>query len=71
MSIYRNIARRLAWHSKFEKRKAPRKELNEELMLVAWHLGWNFSMPDDKKEIETIFLKHFATQRLDIVQKSL
>ena len=29
--------RLLAWHSKFEKRKALEKELDEELMLVAWH----------------------------------
>ena len=27
----------LTWHSKFEKYKALKKELNEELMLVAWH----------------------------------
>ena len=26
----------LAWHNKFEKRKAPKKELNEELMPIAW-----------------------------------
>ena len=29
--------RLLAWHVKFEKRKALKKELNEELMPVAWH----------------------------------
>ena len=36
-SIYKNIVRLLAWHSKFEKRKALKKEFNEELMLVAGH----------------------------------
>ena len=30
--------RLLAWHIKFEKRKAVKKELNEELMLFGWHL---------------------------------
>ena len=29
--------RLLAWHIKFEKRKAREKELNEELMSVLWH----------------------------------
>ena len=29
--------RLLAWHIKSEKCKAPKKELTEELMLVAWH----------------------------------
>ena len=27
----------LAWHSKLEKRKALKKELNEKLMLITWH----------------------------------
>ena len=27
----------LAWHTKFEKHKALKKELNEELMTVVWH----------------------------------
>ena len=31
-------ARLLACHIKFEKRKALKKELNEDLMLIAWHL---------------------------------
>ena len=35
LSIYRNIARLLAWHIKLEKRKALTKKLNEELMLMA------------------------------------
>ena len=29
--------RLLAWHIKFKKHKALKKELNEELMPVAWH----------------------------------
>ena len=29
--------RLLAWHIEFEKRKAFKKELNEELMLISWH----------------------------------
>ena len=29
--------RPLAWHIKFEKSKALKKELNEKLMPVAWH----------------------------------
>ena len=31
------LIRLLAWHIKFEKRKALKKELHEEPMLVAWH----------------------------------
>ena len=48
----------LAWHIKFEKRKALEKELNKELMLIARHprRWWNFCMSkDEKKEIEPIF----------------
>ena len=39
----------LAWHSKFVKRKALKKELNEELVLIAWHprKWWNFCMSED------------------------
>ena len=47
----------LAWHIKFEKRKALKKDINEELMLVAWHpkRWWNFCMTEDeKKGIEPI-----------------
>ena len=50
--------RLLDWHTKFEKRKALKKELYEELMLVAWHLRnwWNFGMSEDeKKEMEPIY----------------
>ena len=48
----------LAWHIKFEKRKALKDKLNEELMLKAWHprIWWKLCMPEDeKKEIEPIF----------------
>ena len=31
------LIRILAWHTKFEKRKELKKELNKELMPVAWH----------------------------------
>ena len=31
------LIRPLAWHIKFEKLKALKRELNEELMPVAWH----------------------------------
>ena len=27
-----------AWHIRFEKPKAPKRDINKELMLVAWHL---------------------------------
>ena len=42
----------LAWHIKFEKRKAHKKELNEELMQIAWHpkRWWTFCMSEDKKK---------------------
>ena len=52
----------LAWLIKFEKRKPLKKELNEELMLVAWHprKWWNFCMSEDeKKEIEPIFTEYW------------
>ena len=50
--------RLLAYHIKFKKHKALKKELNEELMLIAWHpRRWrSFSMvEDEEKEIEPIF----------------
>ena len=69
-----------------KKDKALKKELNEELMLIAWfpRKWWNFCMSEDqKKEIEQfllsntfsvytiLVLKCFVTERLDMVQKSL
>ena len=52
------LIRLLAWHIKFEKRKALKKELNKELMPIVWHTKrwWNVCMSkDEKKEIEPIF----------------
>ena len=52
--------RLLAWYIKFEKRKAHKKKLNKELMLIAWHprRWWNLCMlEDERKEIEPIFTK--------------
>ena len=52
--------RRLAWHIKFEKHKALKKELNEELMPVAWHSNrwrdWCVS-EDEKKETDSMFIE--------------
>ena len=53
----------MAWYIKFEKRKALKKELNEELMLIAWDPRklWNFAcekMKKKKKEIEPILLSN-------------
>ena len=50
--------RLLAWHIKFEKHKALKKELNEELIPVMWDpKRWqNFCVSEDeKKEIESTF----------------
>ena len=52
--------RLLAWHTKFEKRKALKKDINEKLMPVAWHPNrcWTFCVSEDEqKEIEAIFTK--------------
>ena len=52
--------RLLAWHSKFGKRKAFKKELNEELVLVTWHplRCWDwYLLEDEKKEKEPFFTK--------------
>ena len=43
-----------------KKRKALKKELNEELMPVAWHPNrqWDWCMPEDqKKEIDPMFIE--------------
>ena len=53
--------RLLAWYIKFAKRKALKKELNEELMLLAWHpRRWrSFCMSEDeRKEIQAIFIEY-------------
>ena len=46
------LIRLLAWHIKFEKRKALKKELHEKLMLIAWHpkRWWNFCVSKDEKK---------------------
>ena len=52
--------RLLAWHTKFEKCKALKKELNKELMPAAWHPNrlrdWCM-LEDKKKEIDPIFIE--------------
>ena len=48
----------LAWYFKFEKRKALKKKISEELIPIVWYRKrwWNFCMSEDeKKEIEPIF----------------
>ena len=50
----------LARNTKFEKRKKLKKELNEELMTVAWHPNrwWDWYMSkDEKKEIDPMFIE--------------
>ena len=47
-------------HIKFEKRKELKKELSEELMLVAWHSNrwWDWCMSEEKKkEIDPMFIE--------------
>ena len=54
------LIRLLAWHIKFEKLKALKKELNEKLMLIPWHskICWNLCMSKvEKKEIKPIFIE--------------
>ena len=54
------LIRLLAWHINFEKRKALKKELCEELMPIAWHRSrwWDWCMSEDEKnEIDPTFIK--------------
>ena len=46
------LARLLAWDSKFEKHRAVKWVLNEELMPLVWHAKrwWNFCMSEDEKK---------------------
>ena len=56
------VIRLLAWHIKFEKHNALKKDISEELMPVAWHLNrWqDWCMPEDeKKEIDPMFIEDF------------
>ena len=48
----------LAWHTKFEERKAL-KDISNEFVPVAWHCKrwWDWCMSDDKKEINPMFIK--------------
>ena len=55
------LIRLLAWNIKFQKCKALKKELNEELMSLAWHpnrwLDWCIS-EDEKKVIDPMFIEY-------------
>ena len=46
------ILRLLAWHIKFEKCKALKKKVSEELMPIAWHpkRWWHFCISEDEKK---------------------
>ena len=47
----------LAWHVKVKKRKELRKELNKELMSIAWYpkRWWSFCMSEDEeKQVDPI-----------------
>ena len=46
------LIKHLAWHIKFEKHKAFKNELNEELMPIAWHpeKWWKVYMLKDEKK---------------------
>ena len=66
--------RLLAWHIRFEKRKALTKMISEALIPIAWHpkRWWNFCMSEDvKKETEPIFteqcIQYESIRTLDIV----
>ena len=54
------LGRHLAWHIKFEKRKALKKQLNKELIPAAWHPSrWQHwcKSEDEKKKINQIFIE--------------
>ena len=50
--------RLLAWHNKFEKCKAFKKDLSKELVPGVWHptTWWDWCMSEDEKKIWTHFL---------------
>ena len=52
------LIRLLAWHIKFEKCKALKKKISEELMPMAWHpkSWWNFWMSEMRKKKKNQFL---------------
>ena len=50
----------VTWHIKFEKLKALKKDISEELMTVTWHLNrwWDWCVSEDeKKEIDPTFIE--------------
>ena len=54
------LIRLLTWHTKFEKCKEIKKELNQELISVAWHPNrWQYwcVSEDEKKEIDPVLLE--------------
>ena len=54
------LIRLLAWHTKFEKRKALKKDISEYLMPVAWHPNrwWDSCVSEEeKKEIHPMFIE--------------
>ena len=54
------LIRLLAWHTKFEKRKELKKELNLEIMLVVcYHKRWWdwCVLEDEKKDTDPMFIK--------------
>ena len=60
--------RPLAWHNKFEKRKAFKKNIKKELIPVACHptRQWDWCMPEDKKkEKEPFFIDERSIKLLN------
>ena len=52
-------ARLVAWCNEYKQPEAFKKELDKELMLVAWYpkMWWGWCMPEDnRKEIELFFI---------------
>ena len=65
------LIRLLAWHNKFERRKALKKKISEKLMPIVWHpkRWWIFCMSEDEKKEKEPF--NVSNLILDTVQKSL
>ena len=58
-SLYHNNDRFIKWRKGYEKRKAQKANINEELMPIALHPSrwWDWCVPEDeKRETEKIFL---------------
>ena len=63
-----------AWYVKFEKRKALKEKIKEELMTIGWHpkRWWNFSVPEDeKKEIDPIIIEELLKYALLVYKKGV